>query len=381
MRPAGGSGHIRPAKAEGDRENYLGPDGLDQPSQKAIDMSRILSASTALVVAAILAILSFGGVAQAQENPGGFGIRIGEVPVNLADNPRAATYIVDNVPPGKRIERQIVVSSTMPERTTFDLYVGAARVDDDGYQAEPPGATNALTTWTALDKNEVTLDPGQEEVVTVFVDVPADAPEVEQYALVWMSTRVDDTNADAVQAVSRVGIRMYLSVGDGDGPRPSFSIISLLPIRLDSGSAAVKAILENTGARAVEVAGTLDLTDGPGGLSVPAIESEGKTIPPGSRGELLIAVPDSGSFPAGPWSAEVTLDSGYGKEVAAAEISFPDEGEGEQVEVSSGLSAAAWAALAIVIALIVGLLIWWRVRGSRRPASLPRHSVHVDRSK
>ncbi|KAA0918920.1 hypothetical protein [Dietzia sp. ANT_WB102] len=331
-------------------------------------MSRALSAITALLVAVVLAILVSSGVAQAQEDSGGFGIRIGEVPVNLADNPRAATYIIDNVPPGKRLERQIVVSSTMAERTTFDLYVGAAHVNDEGYQAEPRGATNALTTWTSLDKTEVTLDPGQEEVVTVSVDVPADAPEIEQYALIWMSTKVDENNPDAVQAVSRVGIRMYLSVGTGDGPRPSFSIDSLLPIRLGDGTAAVKAVLENSGARAVEVSGTLDLTDGPGGLSVPAVESGGKTIPADSRGELIIEVPNSGEFPAGPWSASVTLDSGYGKETAAAEISFPDQGEGEPVPVKGGLSAAAWIALGVGAALLVALLALWRRRSSTSAA-------------
>ncbi|KAA0918924.1 hypothetical protein [Dietzia sp. ANT_WB102] len=51
-------------------------------------------------------------------------------------------------------------------------------------------------------------------------------------------------------------------------------------IRLDDGTAAIEAILENTGARAVEVSGTLYLAEGPGGHSVPAVESGGKTIPP-----------------------------------------------------------------------------------------------------
>ncbi|WP_256820412.1 hypothetical protein [Dietzia sp. Die43] len=303
-------------------------------------------------------------MASAQEGSGGFGIRIGQVPVELADNPRASTYIVDNVPPGKRMERQIVVSSTMTERATFDLYVGAAHVDDMGYQAEPRGATNALTTWSSLDKTEVTLDPGQEEIVTVSVDVPADAPEIEQYAIIWMSTKADTANADAVKAVSRVGIRMYLSVGAGDGPRPSFSITSLLPIRLAAGSVAIKAILENTGERAVEVSGTLDLTNGPGGLSVPAIDSGGRTIPPGSTGELIIEVPESSTFPAGPWSADVTLDSGYGKETASAEVSFPDQGEGEPVDVTGGLSWTVWGAVGLGALLVVALLALWRRRGS-----------------
>ena len=332
-------------------------------------MSRVLTASTALLVAVVLSILMSSGVALAQDDSGGFGIRIGEVPVDLADNPRASTYIVDNVPPGKRMERQIVVSSTMAERATFDLYVGAAHVDDEGYQAEPRGATNALTTWTSLNKTEVTLDPGQEEVVTVSVDVPADAPEVEQYALIWMSTKVDENNADAVQAVSRVGIRMYLSVGAGDGPRPSFSIGSLLPIRLDDGTAAIKAILENTGDRAVEVSGTLDLTEGPGGLAVPAIESGGKTIPPRSSGELVIEVPDSGAFPAGPWSANVTLDSGYGKEAATAEISFPEQGEGEAVAVTNGIAPVVWVAVGIGLALLIALFALWRKRSSAANAA------------
>lgn len=69
-----------------------------------------------------------------------------------------------------------------------------------------------------------------------------------------------------------------------------------------------------------------------------AIESGGKTIPPRSSGELVIEKPDSGAFPAGPWSATVTLDSGYGKEAATAEISFPEQGEGEAVAVTNGIA-------------------------------------------
>lgn len=47
------------------------------------------------------------------------------------------------------------------------------------------------------------------------------------------------------------------------------------------------------------MSGTLDTTEGPGGPSVPAIESDAKTIPPRSSVELIIEVPNSGSFPGG----------------------------------------------------------------------------------
>lgn len=54
----------------------------------------------------------------------------------------------------------------------------------------------------------------------------------------------------ALQGLSHVNIRMYLSVGSGNGPRPSLSIGFLLPIPLGDGAVAIKAIVANTGARA-----------------------------------------------------------------------------------------------------------------------------------
>ncbi len=283
---------------------------------------------------------------------GSIGIRLVDAPVELKDDPRALRYIIDNLPPGTTITRHVMVSNNTGAPAKIDVYAGAARIADGSFVLEEPGETNALTSWTTVDQPTLELDNGQQAEVAVTIAVPKDAPEVEQYAVIWASHKTPSTDGSGITNESRVGVRVYLSVGPGNGPPADFTISSLTPRRGPDGTASVVASVTNTGGRAIDLFGTLGLSGGPGGLSAGPIDSEAATIAPGEDGGVVIAVPDSAALPAGPWKADVKLESGMVKHDMSETVTFPDKGDGDSVGASQSTSWPLVIGIVAVLAVI-----------------------------
>lgn len=283
---------------------------------------------------------------------GSIGIRLLDAPVALKDDPRALRYIVDNLPPGTTVTRRVVVSNDSGAPATIDVYAGAARVADGSFVLEEPGEENALTSWITVDRPTVDLADGEQAEVAVTIAVPDDAPEVEQYAVIWASHKAQAANG--ITNESRVGVRVYLSAGPGNGPPADFTISSLTPRRGPDGLASVVASVTNTGGRAVDLSGTLNLAGGPGGLSAGPIDSAVATIAPGEDGEVVITVPDSVALPAGPWNADVELESGIVEHDMSATLTFPDKGDGDSVGASDSTSWPLIAGIAVVVLAVAG---------------------------
>lgn len=334
----------------------------------------------AVVIVCIIALL-FPGVGLAEPTEpgdsaaGSIGIRLGNVSESLADDPRAKTYIIDNIPPGNSITREIIVTNHMDAPVSLDLYAGPANLRDGSFDVEDRGAASALTSWISLEKGTVHLDPGQEQTVAVTIDVPANAPELEQYGVIWASTQQPEAEGGKVSLVSRVGVRVYLSVGAGNGPPSDFTITSLTPQRDADGGATVVANINNSGGRAVDLSGTLDLTAGPGGLTANTVSAKTTTIAPGDGGEVVFVLPNSSSLPAGPWQAAVKLESGFNKHDQSVELSFPDKGVGNAVGASSSMSGGAIAGIAIgavvVLLVVIGASVYFLGNRRRAVASVP----------
>ena len=106
---------------------------------------------------------------------------------------------------------------------------------------------------------------------TVTIAVPSDAASGEQYGVVWAEARSAPGAGGGVIQVSRVGIRLYVSVGPGGPPRANFAIDSLTAERAPDGRPTVVAAVHNTGRRALDLNGTLQLLSGPGGLQRRAV--------------------------------------------------------------------------------------------------------------
>jgi hypothetical protein len=195
------------------------------------------------------------------------------------------------------------------------------------------------------------LADGAKKMVTVTVDVPSDAAPGEQYAVLWAQTT--SGGKGAVTQVSRVGIRIYLSVGPGGEPASAFTIESLTAERDPSGVPAVKAMIHNTGGRALDLRGKLTLKDGPGGLTAgPFAVTLGTTLGRGQTEPVTVQL--DRQLPNGPWKAHLSVTSGLLTERAQATLTFPTSGTGQTVTVSDGTSLWWWAGGGLVVLSLLG---------------------------
>ena len=300
----------------------------------------------------------------------GVGIQLLDVSEQLQSDPRAQTYIIDNLAPGNAIERNFRVHNNSSTTQTVSIYTGAATIADGAFQASEGAEQNELATWTVPAQSEVELEAGASADIALTIAVPADAPEGEQYAALWAEVK-STPNADTnIITANRAGIRMYVSVGAGNGPAAAFSIDSLTAARDDAGAPQVIAAVTNSGGRAVDIRGTLSLTNGPGSISAGPFDiTETTTLAPGESGEVSVTLDDA--LPNGPWDATLTLTSGLLSEEASATITFPDAGTGDTVVVED--NEPNWLILGggIVVFLIAlgAFARLWIIR--RRTATQP----------
>jgi hypothetical protein len=288
----------------------------------------------------------------------GIGIRLLDVPAATQTDPRARSYIVDRLPPGTTIKRRIQVQNNSSTAQTVRVYTGAAHISDGSFVGEADPSANPLTTWTTVDQSHISLTPGITANLTVSIAVPQDAPEGEQYAAVWAETRAAASGTQVVQA-SRVGIRVYLSVGEGNGKPADFSITALTAGRDENNRPQLSADVTNTGGRALDISGDLSLTGGPSGLSAgPFALNQTTTIAPGETRAVAVAMDPQ--LPNGPWEAKLRLKSGLVEHVAAAPITFPDVGR-QAVTAPVRSVGMVWPAigLAALGALLLAALAWW----------------------
>jgi len=333
----------------------------------------LLSLSIALVLPLLT---SPSGSAFAQEassaDSGGIGIRLIDVPAAAQSNPRALRYIVDSLPPGTVIERRVEILNQYSSTQSISVYAGSARIVSGSFIGDDEAAQNELTSWTTVSTPELELGAGKSAEVTVTVSVPEDAVEGEQYAAIWAQVTAPAEEGATVSNSSRVGVRMYVAVGPGNGAAADFSIGGVEAGRTDAGVPQITAQVTNTSGRAVDVSGSLGLSEGPSALSAgPFATEKALTLAPGEDGTVVVAL--GSDLPDGPWRATLTLTSGLVTHEATADVTFPEAGESVAVDTDSG--GGAWpflvgaAALALLLAL--GATFWIRRQRTRRSADGP----------
>lgn len=252
----------------------------------------------------------------------GLGIRLIEAPVDRRDDPRARTYVIDHLRPGAEISRAFEVTNGTEEPLDLRLGVVPAELRDGSFLPGASDDVGDLPAWSTVDPAGVQVPPGERRRARVTIRVPEDASDGERYGMVVAES--PPAGGGPVQVASRVGIRVYLSVGEGGEPASDFVVDSLTAARDDGGRPVVLARVENTGGRALDMRGELRLEEGPGELTAGPFPAElGTTIPPGGSSPVRVVL-DPG-LPDGPWLATVTLRSGTLERSARAEIAFPAE--------------------------------------------------------
>ena len=316
------------------------------------------------LVALLLAVALVPATAGAQDN-GSIGIRLVDAPTDRRDDPRAQVYIVDHVTQGTTITRHVEVSSTTSEEKEIALYVGGATLQDGTFTFDERGVESDLTDWSTIDPATVAVAPGGKARATVTIEVPGDATDGEHYGVIWAELPGSGGSANVV---NRVGVRIYLSVGEGEEPVTDFTIDTLTARRDEKGVPVVETSVTNTGGRAIDLSGELMLTNGPGSLTAGPFDVEiGTTLGPGESAPAFVLLDPT--LPDGPWDAVVTIKSGRLEREAEATITFPSE-PGESADPVPAESVKEKRRIFLPIALllllaVLGGLLWfvfWRRR-------------------
>jgi hypothetical protein len=285
---------------------------------------------------------------------GSIGIRLIDIPESLVGDPRARLYVVDHLAPGTTISRRVEISNSTNAPIEVSAYASAATIDDGSFIGSQGRTANELSQWTTVAPEVHRIAANSISSAVVTVAVPIDAAPGEYYGVVWAET---GSSADGVVLVNRVGIRMYISVGPGNPPAADFEISSFRASRLADGSPVVAATVVNTGGRALDISGSLTLTDGPGGLTAGPFDATlGVTLAIGSTEEVRVVLDPR--VPDGPWTAEISLRSGLTERDGVAVIVFPTIGSSAPVTIeteSSGDTLRLVAVAAVVVAFLLSV--------------------------
>ena len=259
---------------------------------------------------------------------GGVGIRLLDARQDQTGDQRAQVYIVDNLVPGQVMTRHIEVSNTTAAPVSVALYPDAADITGGAFVGAAGQRLNELAAWTTLSAASLEIPAEGTARDTVTIRVPGDAGPSERYAVIWAEIH---SSPGAINVVNRVGIRMYVWVG-GDNPPPSnFTVDTMTAERGHDQLPVVLAQVHNTGGRALDLSGSLSLSQASGHLHAgPYGVQLGTTLAPGQTEPVRINIPEQ--LPDGPWNATLTLQSGLLLAEYQAKFSFPQ---------GAGASAAA----------------------------------------
>ena len=304
----------------------------------------------------------------ASPGPQRFGVRLVNVPVSEAHNPRALRYIVDYLPVGSVIHRRIMVLNQESGRARFAVYPDAARITAGYFIGDAGHTRSELASWIHIAHPVVTLRAHTSVMDMVTIRVPRGATRGEHYGVIWVqqTARARTPRGFTINEVARVGIRVYLAVGRGGAPPTNFTISDSAGHRTAQGRPVLTAEVHNTGGRAVDLDGTARLTDGPGGTSAgPVRVNRIITLAPGQTYPVTFL--PGRRLPSGPWKATITLASGFTKRSASATILF-----------GGRLTASIWSrpsTMAVLGALVLGIPVLIaaglrrRIRPRRRAAA------------
>ncbi|MCU1595794.1 MAG: hypothetical protein JWO12_3186 [Frankiales bacterium] len=331
--------------------------------------------AAALLLAALVLLVGTpsAGAGAADTCPPGLGIGLLQIPrAGLAD-PRAHSAVVDVVKPGATFSRDFQVCNGYAKPLSVQLYPDSALISGGAFALQPGHGTNELTSWMSVSPTSLVVPPGKAVKATLRFAVPIDATAGERYGGVIADAPPPPSSGVVVGA--RVGIRVYLEVSRGGAPKSDFNVDSLQAVRNADGTPAVLAKVHNTGARALDMRGSLQLSNGPGGLSAGPFPAQlGTTLAP--RDTADVVVPLDKAIRGGPWHAVIDMKSGLLERKASGEITFPDKPSSVSPPVKAKALAlykdrsvlVPVAAGMVSLLLLVLLVVWFLARrriGSR----------------
>ena len=321
-----------------------------------------------LIAAGLLVgiVLPASALAAAPHQPkpgsGGIEIRLVDLSSDSPHDPLGRSYVVDRLAPGTTIRRRVEISNGTGSTADVGLYAAAATLQRGRFGFAGGHGRNELASWMSVSHGVLRLPTGARRLETVTIDVPNDASSGERYAVVWAEVSAPAPAGGGVTLVTRVGIRVYLSVGPGGALPSNFAIGALTAERSASGDPLVAASVNNSGRRSLDIGGELTLSKGPGGLRAgPFAVKLGAALAPGSS--RVVTVRLDKRLPRGPWHAQIRLRSGFLQRGASATLTFPRQaGLGKVVPARSRHLLLFAILLGLIVAGAIALVLLRRPR-------------------
>ena len=313
---------------------------------------RILEAARAVVGLVVLTLAVAWSAPAAAADDGR--VTWSVVPADESD-PDGRRVIDLELEPGERATEHVAVSNQSAAEVTFALSA------NDGYLTErgsfdmrpssvPPTDGGA---WITVP-SEVTVAPGETEVVPFEVAAPADAVPGDHPAGVAASVR----SGGEMRVESRVGVRVNLRV-----PGEVVASMSAEPLGVsfaqgpglfEPGELVVRYAVVNNGTVALRTTSRVSAQSRIGGPSASAPVGETLEVLPGGRREITVRVP--GVWPLGPFGVEAVVSA-----------AVADGGPDVLAPADVTLADTAWALpLLHALALLALALVGWAVRRALR---------------
>jgi len=294
---------------------------------------------------------------------GGIGIKLLDIPASQANDPQARASIVDRLAPGAVLHRKFEVSNLGTAPLPLLVYPAAATIANGTFQISAGHTQNLMTTWISLSQGALTLAPHSSATIEATITVPGNAPSGGGYGVIWAEQ--SSTGKGNVHLISRIGIRVILSIGPGGAAPASFTLGTPVTSRTSAGVPVVRVPVHNTGGAAVDVHGTLQLSNGPGGVSAgPFHTAAVLTFAPGQSGQSTFDL--TAHLPDGPWQASYTMVSGVITETGKAIINFNGTAKVTPTAHTSFPVIPVVGAIAAVIILAIAALLITRSRRMAR---------------
>lgn len=309
--------------------------------------------AAAVLLSAALAAAGPGAVpaAAAAEQPAAIGISLVDGPTDDRGG-LAQDRISHVIPAGESAQWTVEVANTGSQPVTASVYAGAASLEGGQLRPAADDQEGELVTWLTTDPAEPEVPAGGTVEVEVDLDVPDDATDGDHAAIIWAAASSGHSEA-GIEQVNRIGIRALITVADGQ-PAASFEIEQIRAEAAADGTGdQVVVDVTNTGGRMLEVGGTLNLTDGPGGVSASEMPLPPTTIRTGATAP--VAVPVDSDLPAGEWTASAEVVGDRLSDRASATVTL-GQGRVEAAEADAGQDPRA-ALISLAVLLLIAALI------------------------
>ncbi|MDP3003947.1 MAG: LysM peptidoglycan-binding domain-containing protein [Candidatus Azambacteria bacterium] len=196
------------------------------------------------ISAAILTAMLFAGSVFAIEY-GGFG---GRPAYPRADNPRTESIFVHTLEPGDVQQEGVLTVNNSAERKTMLVYAVDSTPSTGGAFACAQASVTAkdVGAWITLEKSEVTLDPGTNELVPFTISVPQNASVGEHNGCIVMQEKKEKADGKSGVSLSfRTGLRVAITI-PGELER-KLEIVGFTVTKRDDGSFLLHPLVKNLG--------------------------------------------------------------------------------------------------------------------------------------